>query len=471
MAVATTEQARQVIERSQRDPVWWVRSVLGGFLWSKQCEVLESVRDHRRTAVRSGHGVGKTHTAGNVVLWFLYCFPASRVITTATTFSQVRDLLWREINALHSRALFPLGGQVLQTRIELEDGRFAVGLSAKPENKESFQGHHAEHILLVFDEASGVPEPIYEAGEGYMTTAGAKQLLIGNPTRTQGTFFDAFNSRLDEYQQIHISSLDSPAFTGEEVPPDVASRLVSPEWVEERRKWEGTPLWDIRVAGEFPEEDDNTVFPMSLLRSAQENELPGTDKGQYGCDIARMGEDRTEIYRNRGGVIRHVASAGKQDTMATTGMIAKLLRLRGDVPAQIDAVGVGAGVYDRLREQGFPVLEFNAGSAPIDRERFKNRRAEIFWSLRERMEDGEVDLPPDGEDDELIAQLGSLRFKLDSRGRILIESKDDMRKRGLPSPDKADAAAMAWIRSASIPTTTLPGEGSGLTDDLLEREM
>jgi phage terminase large subunit len=465
MPVATADQARQVIQRAQRDPVWWVRHVLGGFLWSKQRLVLESLRDNRRTAVRSGHGVGKTHTAADAVLWFLYCFPESRVITTATTFSQVRDLLWREINNLHGKAQFPLGGQLLQTRIELEDGRFAVGLSAKPENKESFQGHHAQHILLVFDEASGVPEPIYEAGEGYMTTAGAKQLLIGNPTRTQGTFFDAFNSRLDEYNQIHISALDSPAFTREKVPEDVAARLVSPEWVEERRKWEGTPLWDIRVAGEFPEEDDNTVFPMSLLRAAQENELPGTAPGQYGCDIARMGEDQTAIYRDRGGVIREVKVVGKQDTMATTGLIAKLLRLRGDVPAQIDAVGVGAGVYDRLREQNLPAFEFNAGSKPIDTDRFINRRAEVFWSLRERMEDEEVDLPPEREDDDLIAQLGSLRFFLDSRGRIGIESKEEMRKRGLPSPDRADAAAMSAIPAPAIgitENTSPPAPAAGL---------
>jgi hypothetical protein len=457
--------AAQILGHSQRDPLWFVENVLGGYLWSKQREVMESLRDNRRTAVRSGHGVGKTYTGATAALWFLYSFPDSRVITTATTFSQVRDLLWREVNALHNRAIFPLGGQVLQTRIELEDGRFAVGLSAKPENKESFQGHHAEHILLIFDEASGVPEPIFEAGEGYMTTAGAKQLLIGNPTRTQGTFFDAFNSRRDEYHQIKISALDAPAFTGEKVPEGIASKLVSQEWVEERRKWEGTALWDIRVLGNFPEEDDNTVFPLSLLEKAQALELPGTAPGQYGCDIARMGEDRTEIYRNRGGVIRHTESAAKQDTMATTGMIAKLLRQRADVPAVIDAVGIGAGVFDRLREQGLLAVEFNAGSKPLDPERFVNRRAEVFWSLREGMEDGEYDLPPEGEDDELIAQLGSLRWFLDSRGRIGIESKDDMRRRGLPSPDKADAAAMSAIAppAIGIPSTpTPPAEAAAL---------
>jgi hypothetical protein len=442
-----------------------VRNVLGGFLWSKQRLVLESLRDNRRTAVRSGHGVGKTHTAADAVLWFLYCFPESRVITTATTFSQVRDLLWREINNLHGKAQFPLGGQLLQTRIELEDGRFAVGLSAKPENKESFQGHHAQHILLVFDEASGVPEPIYEAGEGYMTTAGAKQLLIGNPTRTQGTFFDAFNSRLDEYNQIHISALDSPAFTGEKVPEDVAARLVSPEWVEERRKWQGTPLWDIRVAGEFPEEDDDTVFPMSLLRACMELELPGTDKGQYGCDIAREGDDRSVIARCRGGVIRTVKVLPKQDTMQTTGAIAQLLRMRGDVPGMIDADGLGAGPFDRLREQGLPVSEFRAGHKAIEADRFVNRKAEMFWSLRERMEDGEIDLPPEGEDDDMIAQLGSLRYFIDSRGRIGIESKQDMKKRGLPSPDHADAAAMSAIPAPAIgitENTSPPAAAAGL---------
>jgi hypothetical protein len=207
---------------------------------------------------------------------------------------------------------------------------------------------------------------------------------------------------------------------------------------------------------------------MSLLRACMELELPGTDKGQYGCDIAREGDDRSVIARCRGGVIRTVKVLPKQDTMQTAGAIAQILRLRGDVSAQVDADGLGAGPFDRLREQGLPVIEFRAAHKAIEADRFVNRKAEMFWSLRERMEDGEIDLPPEGEDDDMIAQLGSLRYFIDSRGRIGIESKQDMKKRGLPSPDHADAAAMSSIPAGGIATPMSGGSAAG--DNFLTKE-
>ena len=198
-----------------QNPVGWARDILGIHLWSRQRDIVESVRDHRRTAVRSGHGVGKTLTAAAVVLWFLDTHLESRVITTATKWSQVEMLLWHELGQLHARAKKRIEAQEraifrvdpLKTQLQLPDGRYAIGLSSKPENSESFAGHHAPNILVVYDEASGVHRKIYEVGEGYMTTDGAKSLLIGNPTRTSGVFFDAFHTDRRRVQlPSHLSS-------------------------------------------------------------------------------------------------------------------------------------------------------------------------------------------------------------------------------------------------------------------------
>jgi hypothetical protein len=457
------------------DPVGWVDDKLGEFLWSTQREIAQSVVENRYTGVQSCHDSGKSFIASRLACWWLDVHPPGEafVVSSAPTQTQVEAILWREIGRAHRKG--DLDGRITYGQVpQWKYGQEIVGYGRKPQdlsNREeamaAFQGIHARFVLIILDEAGGIPKWLFDAADALATNEAARVLAIGNPDDPHSHFVSKVMKPGSDWSQITIDGYETPNFTGEEVPDELRDLLLSKLWVEERKKrWgEASPLYISKVRGQAPEISDNTVFSPALLRAAQALELPGTDKGQYGCDIARMGEDRTEVYRDRGGVIRHVASASKQDTMATTGMIAKLLKLRGDVPAQIDAVGIGAGVYDRLREQGLPAFEFNAGSKPVDTERFVNRRAEVFWSLRERMEDEEVDLPPDGEDDELIAQLGSLRFFLDSRGRIAIESKDDMRKRGLPSPDKADAAAMAAVPRPAIgitENTSPPAPAAGL---------
>lgn len=146
--------------------------------------------------------------------------------------------------------------------------------------------------------------------------------------------------------------------------------------------------------------------------------------------------------------------AAGADTMQTSGAVLRLLREDFGPPEQhetsaaVDVIGLGAGVFDRLREQGARVTAFNSSSRPRDPVRFANRRAEVFWHLRELLEAGELDLDPD--DLELAAQLGALRWRVDSSGRVLIESKDAIRARGLPSPDRADASAMACARAPAV---------------------
>lgn len=438
-------QAKKILDRARQDPVFFVRQVLGGDPWEKQEEILKAVRDHKRVAVRACHGVGKTKVAAWVALWFLYTHPNSKVITTAPTWHQVENLLWREIHAAHAASRIPLGGKVLQTQIELGKQWFALGLSTdKPER---FQGFHAEDILLIVDEASGVDQQIFDAAEGFLTSTGAKLLLIGNPTQLSGEFYNAFRSPL--YHKIHISAFDSPNLKAGKV---VRPYLVTQEWVEEKRlKWgEDSPLWYSRVLGEFPEQGDDTLIPLAWIEAAQQRWFAEQDGGpiELGVDVARYGSDSTVIVVRKGNKASIVAQIYGQDTMEVTGRVIDALRQTGASIAKVDEIGIGTGVVDRMKEQRYPVQGMNTSEAAYDKERFANKRAEWYWGLRERFQSGDIAIPPD---DELASQLASLKYKFDSRGRIQIESKEDMRKRGLPSPDKADALMLAFAGTGLNP--------------------
>jgi hypothetical protein len=193
------------------------------------------------------------------------------------------------------------------------------------------------------------------------------------------------------------------------------------------------------------------------------------------ADIARFGEDETVIMRREGGWVRTYRAHHKADTMTTVGHIAKAMQDIDDeagkndwVRAIIDVPGVDSGVVDRLAELDLPVVPYNGGEAPIDSERFVNARAEDYWTLRERFEQGEIDIDPD--DDKLAAQLGSKKWGFDSRGRIQIESKDDMRKRGLPSPDRSDTSAMIFAgRANAAPINVESHTGESITGDLMSK--
>lgn len=260
------------IRKLMLDPVWKSKNILGFHPWSKQADILRAVRKHKRVAVRSSHGIGKTATAAAVVLDFMTEGPA-RVITTAPTWSQVEQLLWREISQRHSQIKGGFG-TLYKTMLEVDKNWVAMGLST--DNAERFQGHHHDRLLLVVDEASGVDETIYEASMGYMTAEGARMLLIGNPTKTSGTFYRAFKPE-SGWERIHISAFDTPAFTGETVPKEVLRSLVTKEWVADAKiQWgEDSSAYKIRVLGEFAETTGRQYFNFLDRFAPQEHKYRG----------------------------------------------------------------------------------------------------------------------------------------------------------------------------------------------------
>lgn len=459
-------------------PVRWVGDVLGEFCWSKQVEILESIRDNRYTAVHSCHDSGKSFISSRAGCQWLDTRPDPFLVSTAPTWKQVNSILWREMRKAHKKG--NLRGRINLDAEWYENGDELVAFGRKPADYDqaAFQGIHALNVMVVIDEAGGVDKSIFDAVDSLATNVRARVLAIGNPDDPSSHFAEICKPG-SGWNVIHISYDDTPAFTDEEVPDYLYDLLISPEWVEERkRRWgEKSPIYISKVLGLFPEITDDTLLTPAMIRRAQDRDLAEEVKhtpGRLGVDVARFGDAKTAIYRARGGRIRRVKIMHKADTMETAEFVNFNLNMHPGERASVDVIGVGGGVFDRLRApapRGFgrdDVQEFNSSENAYDNERFGNRRAEAYWHLRDLADDGELDLPGDGEDDDLAAQLGSIKWKL-MGGRIYIESKEDMKERGMPSPDLADAAAMAAWRGAAIIALDVPNdedtsETAGLMD-------
>ena len=455
-------QAKIIVNRSKQDPAWFIRNILGDRPWKKQLEIIEAVQNNKEVAVASCHAAGKSWLSARAVLWFSHCMEMSRTVTTAPTFDQVRDILWQEIRQAHANAIHPLGSKILETRLELAPNWFATGRSTNDANR--FQGAHSSkgRILVIADEASGIDSDIWVGIDGILTSEDSHLLAIGNPTEPSGEFFEMF--KRPGVVKIHISAFDTPNFTAYNITledirsdewkskiigPLPAPWLITPEWVADKyQKWgEDSTLWISRVLGKFPRKSTDTLIPLSWIERAQKHRIEPKEPAIVSADIARMGSDETVIGIRRGSVIRIHKITHQEDTMITTGRVIQALNDSKASEARIDADGLGAGVYDRLIEQKKPAIEMRSGFAANDSEHYANTRAEWWFGLRSRFETGDIDLD---EDEELAYQLSNLKYKINSRGQIVIESKEDMKKRGLHSPDRADMVMMAF---AAFPTS------------------
>jgi hypothetical protein len=433
-----------------KDPVEFAQRKLGVHLWSKQRDIATSVKNHRRTAVRSCHGIGKSFIASAIAAWWVDSHPPGEaiVVSTAPSWKQVHAILWAEIKRRHTAG--KLAGRVLQSdEWKLDDGTLvAFGRKPADTDEDGFQGIHRRYVLVILDEACGIPESLWTGAAAITTNDDARILAIGNPTDPASRFAKVCAPG-SPWNVIGVSALESPNFTGEAIPESMRPLLISPEWAEEMKvDWgEESPAYVARVLGEFPEIGEDVLIPPKWIEAAQQRELGTEGPNRLAVDVARFGSDETIIVHAQGGHSRVIGHYSKQATTETTGrVIAAARELPALTEIRVDGVGVGGGVVDELAEnvevaeRGFGLVDMQAGAAAIDNRKFLNARAEWWWGLRQMFQDGDMDIDPD--DDRLAAQLGSIRYKFTSRGQLQIESKEDMKKRGLPSPDRADALMM-----------------------------
>jgi len=438
-------EERNKMRRYADDPVGFIRDVLGEHAWSKQAEIAMSVRDNRFTAVPSCHSSGKSWLASRLILWWvsIHAVGEAIVVTSAPTDNQVRSVIWRETKGAHVRAGLP--GTMTQSEWRIGGQLVAQGRKPSDYSEAAFQGMHAKKALVLLDEGSGIHLKLWEQAETLVANEGCRMLVIGNPDDPTGVFAKA--CRADSiYKTIRISAFDTPAFTGEAVSEDVLDQLISPVWVQERAEsWgEDSNLYRAKVLGHFPDQRSDSVFPLSLIERARELELPDEGWAKLGVDVARYGPSESVIYRNRGGVVRLVAANRGEDTSRTMGRIIRAMADEGASYAMVDEIGVGAGVVDVLQKrEGRAVYGINGANKSHQPDRFANLRAEAYWMARELMQKGAVDLDP--ADEVLAEQLSLIRYRINGNGTRQIESKEDMRRQGRSSPDRADAFVLSLM--------------------------
>jgi hypothetical protein len=445
-----TERKR---EQWQADPAAWATERLRVHLWSKQREIAHSVAANRYTAVPSCHGPGKTYAAGGVLLpWWISAHDPGTAfaITSAPTGAQIKALLWREANRSHRKA--GLDGRINLTEWYLGNELVAFGRKPADTDEEAFQGIHAEKVLIVFDEANGMPKPLWDAARTLMTTHNCRWLVIGNPNSADTEFHRACES--GRWNVIRIPAHATPNFTGEPVPADLARVLVTRQWVDEVAEEFGTgsDYYIAKVLAEFPAEDAAAkVLPMRYVERcrAERNFEPGQlIPRQLGVDVG-AGGDKSVIQAREGRRFGPRWQTGTRDP-EELGMRIVLAAREWDADLiTIDANGIGwavVGIVRMLARKAHRarVEAVMTTEKPDDPKRFYNRRAELYWRMRERFREGDLDATQLS--DQAVHQLTSLRRIQDPHGRIRVENKEEFTARLGRSPDDADAVMLSEVQ-------------------------
>lgn len=459
------------------DPVGFVEQGLGETLWSKQREILESVRVNKRTVVPACHAPGKSHIAARAVAWWSSVHPLGTAlsVSTATTFRQVRNILWPHIRRVAARHGLP--GEVMQVEWRTGTELVAYGFSSSTDES-AVQGIHSPNLLIVVDEAGGLSDTTGRALEALMTGSHTRMLVIGNPpTESEDSWFEKCCSS-DLYNVIPISAYDTPNFTGEDAgicracPIGVATHpvndhLVDKAWVEDVVSEFGieSAFVEARVLAKFPKTGGSRVMPVGWVEQALENDDPETGRTiRLGIDVASDGGDEMVIAWCDGWTvsIRHKSSGGQnENAMDVSRVILEVIleaesvhrdrQILEPVRVKIDEIGVGWGVVSILkrwkdeRKHDSHIIGVNVSERARHGDKYMNQRAELWWN-------GRLAVQPDAMgrqmvrlnvDRRTVAQLCGPVYKSDSQGRIQIEKKTDIKKRGLTSPDRAEAVLLA----------------------------
>jgi hypothetical protein len=379
------------------------------------------------------------------MLWFLLTRYPVKVVVTAPTSAQLYDALFAELKRW-VKELPPTIQDLLdvkQERIELKASSTEAFISARTsraEQPEALQGVHSENVMLVADEASGVPEAVFEAAAGSMSGHNALTILLGNPVRSSGFFFETHNRLKDEWWTKRVSCEDSAR--------------VSQEYIDDMksRYGEESNAYRIRVLGEFPRSDDDTIIPMELLESAKHRDTRAYEDAPiiWGLDVARFGSDSSVLCKRQSNVVHTLERWRNLDLMQLTGAVVAQYEAcdHKSRPAEIlvDSIGLGAGVVDRLIELKLPARGINVSESPAMGGTYLNLRAELWHKAKAWLEKRDCKIP---NNEDLIGELATVRYTFTSNGKIKIESKDDIRKRGLKSPDMADAFVLTFASDAA----------------------
>jgi len=458
------------------DPVAWATERAGAELWSGQRAILESVRVNRKTAVKACHGPGKSFTAGNVVAWWCDVHPPGSVmgVTSAPTAPQVSLILWKELRRAHKAGALPgriVGGNGSDAW-KIGDEVIATGRKPADHDADGFQGIHEDYVLVVLDEACGIPQTLWTATDTLVTNEASRILAIGNPDHPQSRFAEICDGAPEDgspgfsrlgWWVITISVFDTPNFTGEEVSEKLASRLPAQVWLDDFTRTYGkdSPLYTSKVLGRFPRDASDGVAPWSWLQNCRGEEhrakIPGGPV-HLGLDVGGSENGDESVIAARAGMRAlpdpaRIRTGNSEEIVDLA--VAEVMRLQA-VSVKVDIIGVGFGVAGSLRRRletevawHVDVHDVNVSDAAQQPDRFVNLKAEMWWEIG-RMCSQSRSWDLSDVDEQTLNELSAPRY-FEKNKRIQVESKQEVRKRLGRSTDNADALLLAFYEPPVAP--------------------
>lgn len=433
----------------QDGPDEWQQAFLESMAGKLQADPDATIRE----ATASGHGIGKTAVVAWVIDWAMSTRPQMSGIVTANTMMQLSSKTWREVALWHKRLINRHWFKWSATKfwhVQHPETWFVSATPNSEHNSEAFAGLHAKYVLIIFDEASAIADKIWEVTEGAMTTPRAIWLVFGNPTRNTGRFKDCFTTDKKRWTTRHVDSRTAKMTNKKELDEWIETYGLDSDFVR------------VRVLGQFPRQGAMQFIPSDTVEKAMLQEAPYEAwcliPVVIGVDVARYGDDKSTIAIRQGRKLHEIRKFREINTMQLAAeVVAAMKDYAGAAAVFVDGVGVGAGVVDRLQMLGHPVIEINGGAKAFDETQFYNATAEQWYRMREWIKG--ADLPP--KDHELRLALIGREYFFDDKERIRLERKIDMKKRGLSSPDEADALAHTFaeelgdlVRTYFEPTQT-----------------
>lgn len=432
--------------RFRDDPYGFVVCIIGAQPTREQTEVLQAMKTNPHISIRSGHGIGKSTLFSWAILWFLSTHSGARIPCTAPTANQLYDVLWAEIAKWHSQMNYVFRKEIVvrSKRVHLKGApqeAFAVAKVARKNEPEALSGIHAGHLLYILEEASGIIDETTQAVEGSLTKDTNLSLMGGNPIRRSGYFYDSHHGDKHLWKTFHFNSE-----TAELVDPNYPARMA-------QKYGKSSNIYKVRVKGEFSTFDADQIIDLEWLEMAALRDIEIPDAREiWGLDVARFGDDKTSLTKRKGRLLKLIKRESKRDTMYIVGMVVnewnETDKYERPDKINVDTIGLGAGVADRLREIGLPAVDVCVSWSPMDTKAFRTLRDELWFKLRDWLKDDEPSIPNDSE---FIGQCSEVKYTFNSFGQKIAESKESMKKRNLPSPDDGDSVCLTFYDQNEVP--------------------